>query len=110
VALANESMAETSNGQPKQIGAAGQGRERPREGQGKVELVGWLLFLGEQHDGIFKGQQDARINVEGQVEVEWAPAPLLGVKVDFPHLTQGVCLDEMPLVVNMESVIDGVIF
>src|ERR1700722_4357724 len=31
------------------------------------------------------------------------------MEVDFPYLTKGVGLDEVPLVVDMESVIDGVI-
>jgi hypothetical protein len=75
-----------------------------------MELVGGLLLLGEEHNGVFEGQEDAWINVEGQMQVQRAAAPLLGMEVDLPNLTQGVRLDKMPLVVNMKSVVNGVIF
>ena len=121
VALANESMAETSSGssipptpgqvdgQAEQVGAARERRERPGEGQREVELVGRLLVLGEQHDGVLEGEQDAGVDVEGQVQVERAAAALLGVQVDLPDLAQRVRLDEVPLVVHVEPVVDGVV-
>ena len=121
VALAKESMAETSSGQldaadagqvdgqAEQVGPARQGRERPGEGQREVELVGRLLVLGEQHDGVLEGEEDAGVDVEGEVEVERAAAALLGVQVDLPDLAQGVGLDEVPLVVHVEPVVDGVV-
>ena len=40
------------------------------------------------------------------MEIDRTAARLLGVQVDLPELPQRVGLDEVPLVVNMESVID----
>jgi hypothetical protein len=74
-----------------------------------VELVGRFLLLGEEHNGVFEGQEDTWINIEGQVQVQRTAASLLGVEVDFPNLTQGVRLDKVPLVVDMKPVVNGVI-
>ena len=74
-----------------------------------MELVGRLLVLGEEDDGVLEGEQDAGVDVEGEMQVERASAPLLGVQVDFPDLPQRVRLDEVPLVVHVESVDDGMI-
>jgi hypothetical protein len=75
-----------------------------------MELIGGLLLFGEEHNRIFEGEEDAGVDVEREVEIQWAAAPLLGVEVDLPHLAQGVCFDEMAFVVDVEAVIDGVIF
>ena len=121
VALAKESMAETSSGSSmpptparsmasrRRSGPLGSGGRRPGEGEGEVELVGRLLVLGEQHDGVLEGEEHPRIDVEGQVQVERAAAALLGVEVDLPDLAQRVRLDEVPLVVHVKPVVDGVV-
>jgi hypothetical protein len=121
VALANESMADTSKGSSmpptparsmasrRRSGAAGQGREGPGEGEGEVELVGWLLLFGEEHHGVLEREQDTGVDIQGQVEVQRTAAALLGMEVDLPDLTKGVGLDEVPLVVYVEPVIDRVI-
>ena len=96
--------------QPEQVGTAGQRWKGPREGEGKVEFVRGLLLLGEEHHGVFEREEDAWIHVKGEMKVQRAAASLLGMEVDFPDLTQGVRLDEVPLVVHMESVVNGVIF
>ena len=44
-----------------------------------------------------------------EVEVERPAARLLRVEVDLPRLAQGVGLDEVPLVVHVEPVVDGVV-
>ena len=44
------------------------------------------------------------------MEVEGPSASFLGVKVDLPHLAQRVGLDEVALVVDMEAVVDGMVF
>ena len=72
-------------------------------------LVGWLLVLGEEHDGVLEGKQDAGVDVEGEMQVERPAATLLGVQVDLPDLAQGVGLDEVPLVVHVEPVVDGMV-
>ena len=97
------------DGQAQQVGPARQRGQGPGEGQREVELVGRLLLLGEQHDGVLEGEQDAGVDVEGEVQVERAAAPLLGVQVDLPDLAQGVGLDEVPLVVHVKSVVDRVV-
>ena len=77
---------------------------------GKSELVRRLLVLGEQDDGVLEGKEDARVHVEcGESQAEGPPAPLLGMQVDLPDLAQRVGLDEVPLVVHMEPVVDGVV-
>jgi hypothetical protein len=42
------------------------------------------------------------------VQVDRAVARLLGVQIDFPQLAKRVRLDEMALVVDMESMVHGV--
>jgi len=74
-----------------------------------VELVGRLLVFGQQDHGVLEGEEDARVHVESEVQVEGPPAPLLGVQVDLPNLAQRVGLDEVPLVVHVEPVVDGVV-
>ena len=98
VASAKESMAETSRGSSipptparsmarrRRSGPLGQGRQGPGEGQREVELVGRLLVLGQQDHGVLEGEEDAGVDVEGEVQVERATAPLLGVQVDLPDL------------------------
>ena len=43
------------------------------------------------------------------MEVQRPTAALFWVKVDLPHLSQRVGLDEVPLVMDVEPVVDGVI-
>ncbi len=43
------------------------------------------------------------------MEVERSAARLLGMEVDLPRLAQRVGLDEVALVVDVETVVDGVI-
>jgi hypothetical protein len=74
-----------------------------------VELVLRLLVLGEIDDRVFEGEQDARVDVERQVQIKWSAAALLGMKIDFPGLSQRIRLDEVALVVHVEAVIDGVV-
>ena len=52
---------------------------------------------------------DLAVDLERQVEVERPAARLLGVEIDLPRLAQGVRLDEVPLVVDVEPVIDRMI-
>ena len=42
-------------------------------------------------------------------EVERSAAPVFGVELHFPDLAERVGLDEVPLVVHVESVVDGMI-
>ena len=55
--------------------------------------------------GDLRALKEKNIADSPEVEVERAPAALLGMQVHLPGLAQGVRLDEMPLVVHMEAVI-----
>jgi hypothetical protein len=74
-----------------------------------MELVGRLHVLGQVDHGVLEGEQRPGIDLEGQVEVERSPAALLGVEVDLPDLAQRVGLDEVPLVVDVEAVVDRMV-
>jgi hypothetical protein len=74
-----------------------------------VELVLGLLVLGQVDHHVLEGEEDARLHLEGEVEVDGPPTALLGVEVHLPHLAQRVRLDEVTLVVHVETVVDGVI-
>ena len=76
------------DGQPEQVGAVGQGGQRPGEGQREVELVGRLLVLGQAEDGVLERQQGPGVDLEGQMEVEGSPAAVLGVELHLPDLAQ----------------------
>ena len=74
-----------------------------------MELVGRLVGLVDLEDLVLEGQQHPRIDLEREVQVERAAAGLLGVEVDLPRLAERVGLDEVPLVVHVEPVVDGVV-
>jgi fructose-1,6-bisphosphatase/inositol monophosphatase family enzyme len=74
-----------------------------------VELVGGFLVLGQTEDGIFEREQGPWIDLQGQVQVERASAAILGVELHLPDLSQGIGLDEVALVVDMEPVVDRVV-
>ena len=87
----------------------GKGWKGPGEGQRKMELIGRILVLSESEYGILEREQGAGIDLKGEVKVERASAAILRVELDFPDLTKGVGLNEMALVVNMETMVNGVI-
>lgn len=94
--------------QLQKIGAFREGRERPGEGDREVEAVRRLGIVWELDDDVLKRQQHARVHLECEVEVEGAAAALFGMEVDLPGLAQRIALYEVPLVVHVEAVIDGV--
>jgi hypothetical protein len=75
-----------------------------------MKAVRRILVLGERDNEIFERQQHARVYFQGKVEVERAPAPLFRMEVDLPGLAQGVRLDEVPLIMNVKAVVNGMIF
>lgn len=87
----------------------GERRQGPVEQQGELELVGRVVALGDLQHLVLEGEQDTGVDLEGEVQVERAAARLLGVQVDLPGLTQGVGLDEVALVVDVEPVVHGVV-
>ena len=121
VAAGIESMADTSKGevgaappgevggQHQQIGAVRQRRQRPGEVEREVELVGRVLDVGPLDHRVLESEEHPGIDLEREIEVDRAFAALLGMQVDLPVLPQRVALDEVPLVVHVEAVLDRVI-
>jgi hypothetical protein len=115
----NESMAETSIGRSspptpatsvastRRSGGAGNGGSIQVNTSGKWKLSGGLSFqlLGF----VLERQQHARVDLEGEVEVDRAVAGLLRVQVDLPRLAEGVGLDVVALVMDVKAVVDGMI-
>ena len=73
------------------------------------ELVRRIVERVTGDHRVLEAEQDPGIDLERQVQVERALASLLGVQVHLPVLAQRVALDEMPLVVHVEPVLDRVI-
>ncbi len=73
---------------PEQIGAPGQRRKSPREGEREMVLIGWCDLLGEVEDGILEGEQDPRVHLEREVEIERTAATLFGMQVHLPGLAK----------------------
>ena len=72
-------------------------------------VVGRVGTFGQIHDGVFERKEYPGVYLKGKVQVERAVAGLLGVQVHLPRLAQGVRLDEVPLVVHVEAVVNGVV-
>lgn len=87
----------------------GQRWECPGEGDGEVELVWRLVVLGKSEHGVFEAEEDPRIDVKGEVQVQWTAAAVLGMQVDLPDLAERVGLDEVPLVMHVEAMVDRVV-
>ena len=83
--------------------------QRPVEQHREVERVRRVLVVREGEHGVLEREQRARVDIEGEVQVERAVARVLGVELHLPGLAQGVRLHEMTLFVNVEAVVDGVI-
>jgi hypothetical protein len=96
-------------GEHQEVGTGRQRRQRPGEQQREVEAVGGLLVVGQGDHQVLERQQGARVDLQGQVQVERPTAGLLGVQVDLPRLPERVGLDEVPLVVDVEPVVDRVV-
>jgi myo-inositol-1(or 4)-monophosphatase len=83
--------------------------EGPGEGEREVEVIGWLFVFGEPEHGIFEGEERPRVDLQGQVEVEGTATAVLGMELHLPHLAEGVGLDEMAFIVDVKTVVNGVI-
>jgi hypothetical protein len=69
-----------------------------------MELIGWIDLVRETEHRVFEGEQRPRINVEFDVQVDRSATTVLGMQINLPRLAKRVCLDEMTLVVDVESV------
>jgi hypothetical protein len=52
-----------------------------------VELVGRVHVVGKSEDGIFEREQCSGVDVELDVQINWAAATVLGMQVNLPGLT-----------------------
>ena len=117
----NESVADTSSGSSgppmPASSVASTSRSGPcgSGGSAHVKLSGkWNSSSGsssscEVDDRVLEAEQHARVDLEREVEVDRTLAALLGMQVDLPRLAQRVALDEVPLVVHVEAVLDRVV-
>src|SRR5690606_24481302 len=95
--------------QDQEVGWGRQRRDGPVEVEIQMEIVRWLLPLVDHlFECVLQGEQDTRVDVESQVEIERTATTRLGMEIHLPRLAQRVGLDDVPLVVDMETVIDGV--
>ena len=121
VTLANESIADTSTGRStpptpassvastSRSGGWGSGGSVQVNSSGKVNpsrRVG--VDVVELDHLVLEAEQRPRVDLEREVQVDRPAARLLGVQVDLPQLAQRVGLDEVPLVVHVEAVVDRV--
>src|ERR1700722_9826253 len=97
------------DGQAEKVWAVGKWGESPGEGEREVVLVRRRHLFWQVEHGVLECQKNPGIHLESQVEVERAAAALLGVQVDLPCLAERVRLDEVPLVMDMKSMVDGVV-
>ena len=119
VTLGNESIADTSTGSStppmpassvastSRSGGSGSGGSVHVNTSGNVKPGRRrLVDVLELHHLVLEPEHRPGVDVERQVQVDRSAARLLGVQVDLPQLAQRVGLDEVPLVVDVEPVID----
>ena len=74
-----------------------------------MEFVRWIDVIGKSEHGVFEGEKRSRIDVKLDVQINGSAATVLGVKINFPRLTQGVGLDKMAFIVHVETMGNRVI-
>ena len=110
-----ESVADTSTGSSRpptpassvastsRSGPCGSGGSAHVKLSGKWNVVVGIVVVVERDHRVLEAEQHPRVDLEREVEVDRALAPLFGVQVDLPRLAQRVALDEVPLVVHVET-------
>ena len=116
-----ESVADTSSGSSRpptpassvastsRSGPCGSGGSAHVKLSGKWKSSSGSALVVERDHRVLEAEQHPRVDLEREVEVDRALAPLLGVEVDLPRLAQRVALDEVALVVHVETVLDRVV-
>ena len=117
--LGNESIADTSTGSStpptpassvastSRSGGSGSGGSVQVNTSGNVNPARRrLVEVVELHHLVLEPEHRPWVDVEREVQVDRPAARLLGVQVDLPQLAQRVGLDEVPLVVDVEPVVD----
>ena len=76
-----------------------------------AHLHGGEATEGALDDGIRHAitKLHTRVDVESQVEIERTATTRLGMEIHLPRLAQRVGLDDVPLVVDMETVFGGML-
>jgi len=74
-----------------------------------VKFVRRVDVIGKSEDGVFEREQGPRVHVKFDVEINRSAAPVLGMEINFPGLTQRIRLDEMSFIVHVETVSDRMI-
>ena len=97
------------DGEAQQVGSLRQRGEAPGEGERKVVLVGRCDLFWQVEHCVLEGEEDARVHLEREMQVERTAATLLRMQIDLPGLAQGVGLNEVPFVVDVESVVYGMV-
>ena len=90
-------------------GPCGSGGSAHVKFSGKWNASSGSSSSGEVDHRVLEAEQHARVDLQREVEVDRAFAPLLGMEVDLPRLAQRIALDEVALVVHVEAVLDRVI-
>jgi hypothetical protein len=67
------------------------------------------LVFGQPEHGVLERQQGSRVDLESEVKIERTAAAVFGVELHLPDLAKRVGLDEVPLVVHVESMVDGMV-
>jgi hypothetical protein len=69
----------------------------------------WFI-VGVVHceNNVFKTKKSTWVNLEAHMKVNGASAGFFGVQIYFPQLAQGVSLNKVTLIVDMETMIDSV--
>ena len=74
-----------------------------------MEFVVRLTVFGRVDDRVFESEQNARVDLELEIQVDRSFTSFFGMHVYFPRLAQRVALDEVTLVVHVEPMLDRVV-
>ncbi len=53
-----------------------------------MKLVGRIDVVGQSQDGVFECEEGAGVDVEFDVQIDWAATAIFGVQIDFPGLAK----------------------
>ena len=85
----------------------GERRERPRQRQREMKIVGRVRIFSDFGDLVLKIQENPGINLKGEMQVKRAVTSFFRMQIHFPRLAQRIGLDEMTFVVYVETVVNG---
>ncbi len=71
--------------------------------------IGIFRRLRRLHEHVLEFQHDPGVEIDREVKVERTLTRLGGMQIDLPRLTERVRLNEVALIVNVESMLDGMV-